>query len=119
MGDGENRWPAVHRDDAARLVRLALEHAPAGTVVHAVAEEGIATRSIAASIGRRVDVPVVSVAEEDVTAHFGWIGRFFSLDMPTSSAVTRADLGWTPTGPTLLEDLAAGAYVPPDRATPG
>ncbi len=116
VGGGENRWPAVHRDDAARLVRLALEQAPGGTVVHAVAEEGIATRSIAAAIGRHVDVPVVSVAAADVTAHFGWIGRFFSMDMPTSSAITRADLGWTPTGPTLLEDLTAGVYGASDRA---
>ncbi len=111
IGDGSNRWPAVHRSDAARLVRLALEQAPAGGVVHAVAEEGIPTREIAAAIGEHLALPVESVAPDAAAERFGWIARFFGTDMPTSSALTRERFGWTPTGPTLLEDIAAGAYA--------
>jgi nucleoside-diphosphate-sugar epimerase len=111
VGDGTGRWPAVHRADAARLVRLALEQAPAGTVVHAVDEEGVTGRDIAQAIGDRLGVPVTSVAAEDAAAHFGWIGAFFAFDAPASSERTRALLGWEPTHPTLLEDLAAGAYA--------
>jgi nucleoside-diphosphate-sugar epimerase len=111
VGDGSNRWPAVHRLDAAHLVRLALEKAPAGTAVHGVGEEGIPAREIAEAIGRGLDVPVVSVAPDDVAAHFGWIGAFFSLDMPASSAFTQNLLGWTPTHPRLIDDLAAGYYT--------
>ena len=109
-GDGENRWPAVHVSDAARLVRLGLEGAAPGAVLHAMGEEGIRTRDIAETIGRGLDVPVQSVASDDLAAHFGWIGTFFSWDVPASSALTQERLGWTPTGPTLAEDLAAGAY---------
>jgi nucleoside-diphosphate-sugar epimerase len=109
-GDGENRWPAVHVSDAARLVRLGLEGAEPGTVLHAMGEEGIRTRDIAEAIGRGLGLPVQSIAPDDVAAHFGWIGMFFSWDIPASSIVTRERLGWTPTGPTLIEDLAAGAY---------
>ncbi|NUR73176.1 MAG: SDR family oxidoreductase [Hamadaea sp.] len=105
VGDGSNRWPAVHRLDAAKAVRLALDSADAGSVVHAVAEEGIATRDIAEAIGRGLDLPVVSIAPEDAAEHFGWIGQFFGLDAPTSSALTRKRLGWTPVGPGLLADL--------------
>ncbi len=108
--DGSSRWPAVHRSDAARMVRLALEKAPAGSRVHAVAETGIASRAIAAALGDSLGLPTASVAPEDVEAHFGWIGRFFGLDIVASSERTRALLGWEPTGPTLLEDIAAGAY---------
>lgn len=111
IGDGANRWPAVHRADAARLVRLALEQAPAGSAVHAVGEEGIPARDIAEAIGRRLDVPVVSVAPEEAAEHFGWIGSFFALDVPASSALTRERLGWTPTHPGLLADLEAGYYT--------
>ena len=111
VGDGSNRWPAVHRADAAHLVRLALEGAPAGSVVHAVAEEGVATRDIAEAIGRGLGVPTASVAPEDAAAHFGWIGAFFGLDTPVSSALTRERFGWAPTHPGLLEDLAAGYYT--------
>jgi len=111
VGDGANRWPAVHRLDAGRLVRLALDGAAAGTAVHAVAEEGIATRDIAQAIGDSLGVPVESVAPEEAAAHFGWIGAFFAFDAPASSERTRALLGWEPTHPTLLEDLAAGAYL--------
>ena len=110
VGDGGNRWPAVNRADAARLVRLALEKAPAGSVVHAIAEEGIATREIAEIVGRHLDLPVASIAPDAAPAHFGWIGAFFGQDIPASSAITRERLGWTPTHPTLLEDLEAGYY---------
>lgn len=109
-GDGSNRWPAVHRSDAARLVRLGLEDATPGLVLHAMGEEGIQTRHIAEAIGRGLDLPVQSIAKDDVVAHFGWIGTFFSWDVPTSSALTQQRLGWTPTGPTLIEDLESGVY---------
>lgn len=111
IGDGLNRWPAVHRYDAARLVRLVVEGAPAGTVAHAVAEEGVETRVIAEAIGRHLGVPVVSVDEDEALAHFGWLARFFGADAPASNAITRDLLGWTPTGPSLLEDLDAGHYT--------
>ncbi|GAA1441799.1 SDR family oxidoreductase [Leifsonia poae] len=110
VGDGSNRWPAVHRRDAARMIALALENAPAESNLHAVGEEGIATRDIAEAIGRGLGVPTVSIAPDDAEQHFGWIGRFFSVDVPASSAVTQELLGWTPTYPTLLEDLEAGYY---------
>jgi len=110
IGDGANRWPAVHRLDAAHLVTLALD-APAGTVVHAVAEEGIPTRRIAEAIGAAVGVPTASIPPEDAAAHFGWLGGFFGLDVAASSARTRAQFGWMPTHPTLEEDLAGGAYA--------
>jgi nucleoside-diphosphate-sugar epimerase len=111
VGDGSNRWAAVHRGDAARMVRLALEQAPAGSRVHAAAEEGIPAREIAAAIGNFLGVPAVSVAPEDAEAHFGWIGRFFGMDIAASSTRTRELLGWQPVGPTLFEDIAAGAYA--------
>ncbi|MBO0678732.1 SDR family oxidoreductase [Mycolicibacterium sp. S2-37] len=109
-GDGANRWPAVHVRDAARMVTLGLEKAPAGTRLHAVAEEGVPTRVIAEAIGRAFGLPVAGIPAERVSEHFGWIGEFFAADAPTSSAQTRRLLDWTPTGPTLLEDIAAGAY---------
>jgi len=111
VGDGSARWPAVHRLDAAHLVRLALEGAPAGSVVHAVGEEGVPTRQIAEAIGRGLGVPAVSIDPAEVESHFGWIGRFFALDIPASSALTRELLGWEPTHPGLLEDLDAGYYT--------
>ena len=110
-GDGGNRWAAVHRPDAARLITLALDKAPAGARVHAVAEEGIATRRIAEAIGRAFELPVASIAPEDVAGHFGWIGGFFGMDLTATSTATQELLGWTPTGPTLLADLDAGAYA--------
>lgn len=110
VGDGGNRWPAVHRLDAARLVRLAVDGAPAGTVLHAVAEEGIAARDIATALGRVLGVPVAGIPADDVKKHFDWIGMFFGADAPASSALTRELLGWTPTHPTLEEDIAAGHY---------
>jgi nucleoside-diphosphate-sugar epimerase len=111
-GDGTNRWAAVHRSDAARMVTLGLEKAPAGSRLHAVAEEGVATKEIAEAIGRAFDLPVASIDPDDVQGHFGWIGAFFGMDLSATSAATRELLGWTPTGPTLIEDLDAGAYSP-------
>jgi nucleoside-diphosphate-sugar epimerase len=110
VGDGTNRWPAVHRRDAARLYRLALEQAPAGTVLHAVAEEGVPTREIAEVIGRQLDLPVVSIEPDRAADHFGWIAAFFGLDVPASSALTRERFGWQPTQPGLIDDLEAGHY---------
>jgi nucleoside-diphosphate-sugar epimerase len=110
--DGTNRWAAVHRSDAARLVALGLAKAPAGSRLHAVAEDGIPTRDIAVAIGRALGLPVTPVAPGDVQDHFGWIGTFFSMDLAATSTVTRQLLGWAPAGPTLLEDLGAGAYSP-------
>jgi nucleoside-diphosphate-sugar epimerase len=110
VGDGANRWPAVHRLDAARLVRLAVERAPAGAVLHATAEEGVTARAIAEAIGRGLDVPTTSIPASEAEAHFGWIGGFFSADAPASSEQTRERLGWEPAHPTLLEDIAT-AYV--------
>jgi nucleoside-diphosphate-sugar epimerase len=109
-GNGTNRWAAVHRVDAGRLVTLGLEKAPAGACLHAVAEEGVPTREIAEAIGRAFDLPVTSIASDDVQDHFGWIGTFFAMDLSATSTRTRELLGWTPTGPTLIEDLDAGAY---------
>jgi nucleoside-diphosphate-sugar epimerase len=107
VGDGANHWPAVHRLDAARLFRLALESAPAGSVLHGSAEQGVPTRAIAEAIGRRLDLPVASVDPK----HFGWLGGFFAMDAQASSAGTRELLGWQPTQPRLLEDLEEGRYT--------
>jgi nucleoside-diphosphate-sugar epimerase len=117
IGDGANRWPAVHRLDAARLYRLALEHAPAGSVFHAIGDEGVPTREIAEVIARHLDVPAVSIAPEDAAEHFGWIGAFFAVDAPASSALTRERLDWRPTHIGLIEDLEAGHYFQEARAT--
>jgi nucleoside-diphosphate-sugar epimerase len=111
VGDGSTRWAAVHRSDAARLVRLALEKAPAGSRMHAVAEEGIPSRDIAAALGAYLGLPTVSVAPDRADEHFDWIGRFFAMDITATTARTRQLLDWTPTGPTLLDDIAAGAYA--------
>ena len=110
IGGGSTRWAAVHRLDAARLVRLALERAPAGSRVHAVAEPGVPSRDIAAAIGEHLGVPTDSVAAADAEARFGWLAQFFGMDVVASNEHTRQLLGWTPTGPTLLEDIKAGAY---------
>ena len=110
IGEGLNRWPAVNRLDAGRLVQLAVDKATPGTVLHAVAEEGIATRDIAAAIGQFLHVPVESIPADHAKAHFDWLGMFFGADAPASSARTRELLGWTPTHATLLEDIAAGHY---------
>ena len=110
VGDGANRWAAVHRLDAAHLFRLAAESAPAGSVLHGVGEEGVPTREIAEVIGRHLDVPVTSIAPDDALEHFGWIGAFFGVDVPASSAITQELLGWRPAHPGLIEDLEAGHY---------
>ncbi|MFD3915421.1 SDR family oxidoreductase [Streptomyces sp. NPDC058603] len=110
VGDGANHWPAVHRSDAARVTRLGLEKAPAGTLLHVVSEEGVPTREIAEAIGRGLGVPVASIAPQDAEKHFGWIGRFFASDILVSSARTQELLGWAPSGPSLLQDLDAGSY---------
>jgi nucleoside-diphosphate-sugar epimerase len=110
VDDGANRWPAVHRLDAGNLVSLAVLGAPAGSVLHATAEEGIPTRTIAEAIGRGLDIPVVSVAAADATEHFSWLGRFFGADAPASNALTRQLLGWEPTHPGLIADLDEGHY---------
>lgn len=107
---GSNRWPAVHRLDAANLVRHAVQKAPAGAVLHATAEEGVPTRAIAEAIGRGLDLPVVSIPADQAGDHFGWMGRFFGADAPTSSPATRRLLGWSPEQPGLIEDLDAGYY---------
>ncbi|WP_405793016.1 SDR family oxidoreductase [Streptomyces sp. NBC_01506] len=110
IGDGANRWPAVHRSDAAHLFRLALEGASAGSTLHAVAEEGVPIRDVAEVIGRHLGLPVVSVSPDDAPAHFTWLAGFLGLDSPTSSAHTRELLGWRPTGPGLIDDLDEGHY---------
>jgi nucleoside-diphosphate-sugar epimerase len=110
IGDGTNRWPAVHRLDSARLFHLALETAPAGSTLHAVADEGVPIRDIAEVIGRHLDLPVVSIAPEDAGEHFTWLAGFLGLDAPASSALTREQMGWQPTQPGLIEDLEQGHY---------
>ena len=109
LGDGSNRWPAVHTLDAANLYRLALEKAPAGSRLHGVADEGVPFREIAEVIGRQVNVPVVSIPTEEAN-HFGFLALFAALDNPTSSALTQKVLDWHPEGPGLIEDLDAGHY---------
>jgi len=116
VGDGEQAWAAVHRDDAARLVRLAIASPQTATRVHAVAEEGVSTRAIAEALGKRLGLPTASIAPEDAMEHFGWMGRFWSLDLRASNALTRERYGWTPTGPTLLDDIEAGGYDVPAAA---
>jgi len=121
VGGGLNRWPGVHRLDAARLYRLALEKGSTGARYHGVADEGVPTREIAEAIGRRLNVPVVSKSREQATDHFGWIGQFFAIDGPASSQQTRELLGWKPKQPGLIEDLDGPSYFaevtlsPPSR----
>jgi nucleoside-diphosphate-sugar epimerase len=109
--DGRQRWPSVHTLDAGRLYVLALEHAPPGTRLHAVADEGIPTRAIAETIGRRLGVPAASVEPGDAAEVFGFVGMVLQLDNPTSAAFTRELLGWTPTEPGLLADLDQDHYA--------
>jgi len=116
VGEGANRWPAVHRSDAARLVRLAVEAAPAGSVLHAVGDEGVPFRDIAEAIGRQLGVPTSSVAPADAAEHFSVLGHFASLDSPATAAVTRELLAWQATGPGLLEDLDQGHYFAPKES---
>jgi nucleoside-diphosphate-sugar epimerase len=110
VGDGSNRWPAVHTLDAARVYRLALEAAPAGARLHAVADDGVPFRDIAAVIGRKLGLPSAGIAAEDAGEHFSFLGDFVSLDNPTSSELTRQWLDWQPIHPSLIEDLDLGHY---------
>ena len=110
IGDGVNRWPAAHRIDAARVYRLALEQGATMKHYHAIAEEGILFKAIAEVIGKRLGVPVVSKSPDEAEAHFGWFARFASVDVPTSSAKTRAALGWKPKEKGLIEDLDQPYY---------
>lgn len=110
VGEGRNRWPAAPVLDVARLYRLAVERAEAGARYHAVAEEGVEAREIARVVGAGLRLPVVSLTPDQAQAHFGWLSIFVGMDMPASSALTRERLGWTPAGPTLLEDLARMDY---------
>ena len=110
VGDGLNRWPAVHRLDAARLYRLALEKGSAGSRYHGVADQGVPFRDIAQVIGRLLNVPLVSKSPEEAAHHFGWISPFVSIDGPASSAQTREELGWRPTQPSLIADIDRAAY---------
>ena len=110
VGDGLNRWPAVHRLDAVRLYRLALEARTTAARYHAVAEQGVPLRDIATVIGRHLNVPVVAMSREDATSHFGWFAHFAALDNPTSSERTRELLGWQPTQPGLIADLDGPPY---------
>lgn len=110
VGDGLNRWTAVHRLDAAHLFRLALEKATGGTRFHGVAEEGIAFRDIAEVIGRHLNIPVVAKSPEEAANHFGWLAAFAGLDCPASSKLTQERLGWRPVQPSLLADLEGGHY---------
>lgn len=105
IGEGRNRWAAAHVSDVARLYRLALEKAAPGAKYHAVAEEGVALRDIAETVGRRLGLPVKSITPEEAGAFFGWLAAFAALDTPASSAQTRERLGWRPSGPGLLADL--------------
>jgi len=110
VGDGSNRWAAVHRLDAAHLFRLALEAAPAGARLHAVGDEGVPFRDIAEVIGRHLDLPVTAVAPAEAQGHFGLFALFASMDVPASSALTRKQLGWEPAHPALIPDLDEGHY---------
>lgn len=110
LGDGANRWPAVHRLDSAHLFRLAIESAPAGSTLHAVADEGVALRDIATVMGRHLNVPVEAIPADKAAEHFTWLAGFVGVDSPASSALTRELMNWEPTRPGLLEDLDEGHY---------
>jgi nucleoside-diphosphate-sugar epimerase len=114
-GDGANRWPAVHRLDAAHLFRLALESAKAGSRLHGVADQEVPVREIAGVIGSHLGVPVVSLPVEEASEHFGFLGHFFSMDYTASSALTQQRLGWHPVQPALLADLDQDYYFRNER----
>jgi nucleoside-diphosphate-sugar epimerase len=110
VGDGANRWPAVHRDDAAHLFRLALESAPPASVLHAVADEAVPLREVAEIFAAQLAIPAVSITPDEAGDYLGWLGRFWATDGPASSELTRDLLACHPTRPTLLADLKAGHY---------
>ena len=110
VGNGNNRWPAVHRFDAARLFRLALEKAAAGARYHGAAEQGVPFRDIAEVIGRRLGIPVVGKSHKEAADHFGWFAHFAEIDNPTSSEWTQQELGWKPKQPGLIADIDRPAY---------
>ncbi|MBN3858680.1 SDR family oxidoreductase [Paraburkholderia sp. Ac-20340] len=111
VGEGRNRWPAGHLSDVVRLYRLAIEKAERGARYHAVGEEGVSSREIAESLGRGLKLPVVSIPAEQAQAQFGWMAMFVGMDMPASSALTQARLGWRPSGPSLISDLDQARYL--------
>ena len=119
VGDGANRWPAVHRLDAARLFRLALERAAPGTRLHGAAEEGIPMRAIAETIGEGLGVPVRSIVTDEAPAHFEWLAPFVQMDNPTSSAITRESVGWRPREAGLLSDMRESGYFAPAQVGVG
>jgi nucleoside-diphosphate-sugar epimerase len=119
VGDGQNRWPAAHVLDVAHLYRLAVEKGVAGARYHAVAEEGVPLKDIATAIGRGLNVPVTSISQEQAQEHFGFFGFFAGRDSPVSSAKTRKELGWTPTGPGLITDLDNMRYFETDETDAG
>jgi nucleoside-diphosphate-sugar epimerase len=113
VGDGTNRWPAVHRTDAARLTRLAVESAPAGSVLHVVGDEGVAFRQIAEAMAGHLGIPATSVTPVEALEHFSHLGHFVAVDCPATATATRQLLEWEPTGPSLLENLAQSHYYDP------
>ena len=117
VGDGFNRWPAVHRLDAARLYRLVLEKGSAGASYHAIGDEGVSFRDIARVIGRRLGVPVVSKSPEEAANHFGWLSHFVGMDSPASSKLTEERLAWRPERLGIIADLERGTYFGPEEAS--
>ncbi|KAI0454810.1 putative oxidoreductase [Xylaria acuta] len=118
LGAGENRWPATHTLDVARAYRLALENGKAGSVFHAVAEEGVCTKDIARVLGKKLGVPVATMSQREVLENFGPTAVAMGADNPSSSVKTREQLGWTPVQPLLLEDLASGTCLESQTALP-
>jgi len=117
LGDGLNRWPAVHRLDAARLYRLVLEKGSAGASYHAIGDEGVPFRDIAGVIGRRLHLPIVSKSPEQAADRFSWLAHFVGMDSPASSKLTEEKLGWRPKQPGLIADLERGTYFEPEQTT--